>query len=146
VTTDRNLYKEGDTVSVKGYLRRLDMMAIGTVPDAQIVSTARFSGCATTPSRLEVVEAAVNEFGAYVATFHVPDVVSYGVNTAQFWTSNRSRRRQTASLIWQNGGSSGGQRASQHVADPRIPTGVLEITLGRGGVQAKDQDRHLSSS
>jgi hypothetical protein len=48
------------------------------------------------PKSVEVVEAAVSEFGAYVATFHVPATVSYGVNTAQFWTAKPTLQTRTA--------------------------------------------------
>jgi hypothetical protein len=126
VTTDRNLYKEGDTVSVKGYLRTFDMMAIGTVPTLfRVYGTIQW--VRDDPKSTEVVEAAVNEFGAYVATFHVPDVVSYGVNTAQFWTTKPVAQTSNGFTYFQYSGNSAGS-VPVSIADPRIPTGVLEVS------------------
>ena len=79
-TTDRNLYKEGDTVSIKGYVREFDAKAnlldgkpnkIGSRAYA-VVQWLR-----NEQDSREIVELGeFNEYGAFVGELKVPDSVS----------------------------------------------------------------------
>jgi len=155
ITTDRNLYKEGDTVSIKGYLRSITDVTRSDAEFKTIYGSIQWLDDDAASST--IFEAKLNEFNAFAVELRVPSVVTYGVRQVSF-------NSERAVIVDANsnggggefggrggpfggpfggsiGGSIGGSSSLRlapngkflgavdvNIADPRVPTGVLEIS------------------
>lgn len=149
ITTDRNLYKEGDLVSVKGYLRTVNEAERGPSQFKTVFAAIQWVN--DNAESTAIVEVKLNEFDAFTTTVTVPNQVTYGVRQLSFYSE-----KPVVQAASNGGGSSGGPdfgggfggfrpgfggqgaylstngqwlgSVAVNIADPRVPTGVLKIS------------------
>jgi len=104
--TDRNLYRVGEIVHVKGFIRKFNSLK-KIYDSSSLPSTANIMATwhqtKTESSRVDID----STYGTFETTLQIPEDAEYGTKTIQLYYDNFNS--YTSILI----------------ADPRIPTGVM---------------------